>query len=64
MGCLLVASLKDVLFLCSNFGFPIIYIDSLVDIYIAYLIKFLENLTFLLNSALSFFDWVKPKELL
>jgi len=31
---------------------------------IATLTEFLENMTFLLNSTLSFFDLVKPKELL
>jgi len=58
-----LSSLKAMLFLLSNLGFPIIQTGSPIEIDIASLIVFLRNLTFLLNLALPYFDSIKPKEL-
>jgi len=59
----LVASLKGTLLLSSNLRFPTIQTSPALEIDIAALVEFLKKLTFILNSALSFFDLAKLKEL-
>ena len=51
MGRLLIASLKGTLLVSFGFSFFGIRIDSTLEMDIASLVEFLENLTFLLNSV-------------
>ena len=64
MGRLPIASLKSMLLFSPCLGFPVIQTSSALKTNIAPLVEFLENLTFLLKLALSFFDLAKPKEVL
>jgi len=50
-------------FFSFSLGFLVIQIDSTLEMDMATLVEFLENFTFFLNSVLSFFDSIKPKEL-
>jgi len=63
-GRLLIMSLKDALLFFYGFSLPLIRKGSALEMVIVSLVEFLENLTFFLNSALSFFNSATLKELL
>jgi len=59
-----IVSLKGVLLFSFGFGPPLIQTGSTLEMVIAFLVELVENLTFFLKSALSFFDSATLKELL